>query len=61
MESTNTKGKWIAIACIVLGLIVILYSSARLIRGAGGILALVVGLPILAYGILMFRAVRRIQ
>lgn len=47
--------------CILLGLVVILYSVARFTSGRGGILALAVGLPVVAYGIFMLRAVRNVQ
>lgn len=61
MDIQHAKGKWIAWFCIVLGLIVVLYSIGRIVVGGGGTLALVVGLPVFIYGILMLRAVRKVK
>ena len=59
MGTKHARGTWIARCCIALGLGVILFSVARFATGSGGVLALVVGLPVLLYGLYMHRALRR--
>ena len=46
---------------MALGLLVAAYSAVRLVRGTGGALTLAVSVPLLAYGVLMLRAVRRVR
>lgn len=59
MSLPRGRGRWIAWACVALGLLIVLFSLLRLLTGRGGVLALIVGLPVLAYGVFMLRAVRR--
>lgn len=61
MSLKRARGEWIAWLCIALGLLVALYSALRLVSGRGGALGVAVGLPTLTYGVLMLRAVRRVE
>lgn len=60
MDLKHAKGRGLAWLCIVLGLCIAAFSALRLARGEGGSLLVVVALPLLAYGALMLRAVRRV-
>lgn len=59
MNVRRARGAWIAWLCIGLGAALVLYGAVRFARGTGGILALVAGAPVLGYGVLMRRALRR--
>ena len=54
----HARGRSIAWFCVGLGLLISLYSVVRLFRGEGGALILFVGLPTVAYGVLMLRSVK---
>lgn len=60
-DPRHARGTWIAWSCIAFGLLIVLYAGLRFVAGGGGVLALVVGAPALAYGVFMLRAVRRVR
>lgn len=61
MDAKHARGRSFAYLCIAVGLFVSVYAAVRLARGGAGTLFLVVGVPVLAYGLLMLRALRRLR